>query len=148
MSRRKARVSVLLALVIAVLAGTALFRVSQQVQTAEDAERHLRISVASEKEAIRVLDAEWDYLNRPDRLEKLSQEYLNMQQPHTEQIEHTPAVLPDVMSPVIEAQTIALDKGARTPMRVPYPRTKPQRQQPRDFQRLLDDVAPAAGGAR
>lgn len=146
MSRRRARLSILLAIVLAVVAGTALFRVSQQVQTAEEEQQKLAAAVASEKEAIRVLNAEWDYLNRPDRLEELSQEYLRMQQPQIKQMESSPAQLPETRAPEMKAQPAVLE----VPALAPRPPAKPQRQQPpqRDFQKMLSDLAPAGGGAR
>lgn len=147
MSRRRARLSILLAIVLAVIAGTALFRVSQQVQVAEEEQQNLIAAVASEKEAIRVLNAEWDYLNRPDRLEELSQEYLHMQQPQMKQMENSPEQLPETRAPEMKAQPAVME----VPASAPRPIAKPQRvqQQPqRDFQKILGDLAPAAGGAR
>ncbi len=66
------------ALLLALLSGGALFWVSQQVQKGEREQRKLQQVVSQEQEAIRVLDAEWDYLNRPDRLEEMANEYLKM----------------------------------------------------------------------
>lgn len=66
------------ALLLALLSGSALFWVSQQVQKGEREQRKLQQVVSQEQEAIRVLDAEWDYLNRPDRLEVMAHEYLKM----------------------------------------------------------------------
>ncbi|MEM6812455.1 MAG: hypothetical protein AAF549_08310 [Pseudomonadota bacterium] len=53
-----------------------LFWTSQSVQTSEKKLRELQNAVFNEKEYIRVLTSEWDYLNRPERLEYLAQEYL------------------------------------------------------------------------
>ena len=66
------------ALLLALLSGGAFFWVSQQVQKGEREQRKLQQVVSQEQEAIRVLDAEWDYLNRPDRLEEMANEYLKM----------------------------------------------------------------------
>lgn len=158
---RKARtyLSIFLAVTLAVMAGTALFRVSQQVQTAEERQESLVQAVASEKEAIRVLNAEWDYLNRPDRLEALSQEYLHMRQPQMKQMESSPAQLPELHAPpTLEAQPAALEipatalpeqSQAQESAMAPRPSAKPQRAAPqRNFHRMLNDLAPAAGGKR
>ena len=51
--------------------GALLFTVSQDVQSIERDIRTVDNSVDNEKEALRVLRAEWHYLNRPDRLEKV-----------------------------------------------------------------------------
>ena len=158
MRKARAYLSILLAVTLAVMAGTALFRVSQQVQTAEEKQESLVQAVASEKEAIRVLNAEWDYLNRPDRLEALSQEYLHMRQPQMKQMESSPAQLPELHAPpTLEAQPAALEIPVTPPVQrqaqesapTPRPPAKPQRAAPqRDFHRMLNDLAPAAGGKR
>lgn len=71
--------SSIVALVLAVISGAMLFWVSQQVQEAERTQKKLQAVIEQEEEALRVLSAEWDYLNRPDRLEKLARTYLNME---------------------------------------------------------------------
>lgn len=38
----------------------------------------LRLKIAQEKESIRILEAEWSNLNRPGRLQKLSERYLDL----------------------------------------------------------------------
>ena len=73
------KLSALMSLALAVLSGAALFWVSQQVQEAERIQRGLQATLDQEHEALRVLTAEWDYLNRPDRLEELARTYLNME---------------------------------------------------------------------
>ena len=152
MKRSRARLSILLAVIMAVMAGTALFRVSQQVQTAEEEQQKLVRAVTSEKEAIRVLNAEWDYLNRPDRLEELSQEYLHMQMPQMKQMESSPADLPVTEAPAMQAQPAVLEVRPAPQAQdfAPRPVAKPARAVPpqRDFHRMLNDLAPAAGGAR
>lgn len=72
------RLTSLTALLLAVLAGAALFWVSQQVQQVEREQRQLLVGIDQREESIRVLKAEWDYLNRPERLEELANKYLNM----------------------------------------------------------------------
>lgn len=71
------RLSTVAVLILAVLSGVSLFWVSQQVQQLEREQRMIRQQVASEQEGIRVLVAEWDYLNRPERLERLVVRYLD-----------------------------------------------------------------------
>ena len=58
-------------LVCSLITGALLFTVSQDVQSIERDIRTVDNSVDNEKEALRVLRAEWHYLNRPDRLEKV-----------------------------------------------------------------------------
>ena len=78
------RVSGLLCLGISIASGALLFQTSQSVQRAEyelsQAQRH----VGTEEESLRILTAEWDYLNRPERLEKLTLENLDMDETQAE----------------------------------------------------------------
>lgn len=63
--------------VAAILAGL-LYWTSQSVQQAEDVLNEKRQAMASEEESLKVLGAEWDYLTRPQRLELLARQRLNM----------------------------------------------------------------------
>lgn len=75
---KKPGLPTVLSVVGAIAAGALLFWTSQSVQQAEDRLADLQRSVLSEEQSIRVLRAEWDYLNRPDRLEGLASEYLGL----------------------------------------------------------------------
>ncbi len=72
------RKSTLLWLVLAAFCGTALFHTSQKVHDERNKLAALNASIANEKESIRVLNAEWGYLNNPQRLETLAKTYLHM----------------------------------------------------------------------
>lgn len=144
------RISLILAVSAAVVSGVMLFSVSQKVQTAESEQRRLSAAVESERETIRVLNAEWDYLNRPDRVEDLAREYLRMKPPQAGQMESDAAVLPEAppsvtigRKPELEAQPAAL---VAQPI-APVPARKPERGG-QDFRRVLNEIAPAAGGGR
>ena len=80
MKRFKIKLSTLLSFALAIALGTALFSVSQQVQILERERRGLLEQIESKQEAMRVLNAEWDYLNRPDRIEELALRYLDKMQ--------------------------------------------------------------------
>lgn len=78
---------VLLTVVLgAVTSGSALMWTSQSVQTAEDRQDQIKKDILTEQQTIRVLRAEWDYLNRPDRIENLAREHLNMAAPEAAQM--------------------------------------------------------------
>jgi hypothetical protein len=81
MRRFKVKLSTIASFVLATALGAALFWVSQQVQMLEREQRGINQQISSEQEGMRVLNAEWDYLNRPDRIEALAAKYLDQMQP-------------------------------------------------------------------
>lgn len=80
---------------LAGLAGAALLHTSQSVQHAEERLDTLELSVYREEEKIRMLKAEWETLNRPERLERLAQEFLDLVPPSPDQITRDHLSLPD-----------------------------------------------------
>ncbi|MBU6475162.1 MAG: hypothetical protein KGQ70_04290 [Alphaproteobacteria bacterium] len=72
------RKSTLLWLTLAAFCGTALFHTSQKVHDERARLAALDSSIAHEKESIRVLGAEWAYLDSPQRLETLAAAYLHL----------------------------------------------------------------------
>ncbi len=81
------KVSGLLCLVLAIGTGTLLFHTSQSVQNAEQNLMDVRNDVVTEKESLRILSAEWDYLNCPERLEKLTLKNLDMDEPRADKVD-------------------------------------------------------------
>lgn len=81
MRRFKIKLSTIATFVLATVLGASLFWVSQQVQMLEREQRGINEQISSEQEGMRVLNAEWDYLNRPDRIEALAAKYLDQMQP-------------------------------------------------------------------
>ena len=61
-----------------------LMGVSQKVQRAERELVRLELSIVREQEAQKVLQAEWGFLNRPERIEALAIQYLGMVSPSPE----------------------------------------------------------------
>ncbi|MFT3975311.1 MAG: cell division protein FtsL [Amaricoccus sp.] len=57
--------------VLVVVCATWAYRVNYATQEAMNRVADLREEISAEREAIAVLTAEWEYLNRPDRLEQL-----------------------------------------------------------------------------
>ncbi len=107
------------------------FELYNGVSRVKDQERelaNLRAAIASEQEAIRVLKAEWSYLNQPERLQTLAREHLPLTQTGASQIvvmaslplkgETAPAGAP----PVVEANELP----RKVVPDAPKPRAKPE----------------------
>lgn len=73
------RKSTLLWLGMATVCSIILFSTSQKVIDGEAKLAELKRETMREEESLRVLQAEWSYLNQPDRLEKLARQYLHLQ---------------------------------------------------------------------
>jgi hypothetical protein len=72
------RKSTCLWLFLALASSIMLFRTSQHVTDGRQQLTAIQRDMRQEEESLRVLQAEWSYLNQPDRLEKLNKEYLSL----------------------------------------------------------------------
>lgn len=72
------RKSALIWVMLAVISGAALFHTSQKVTDGRTKLEAIAARTAKEPEALRVLEAEWAYLNQPGKLEKLVKQYLDL----------------------------------------------------------------------
>lgn len=91
------RRSLTLWLVMATLAGIGLFLVKGEAQHREEKLRALHRDILDTQEAIRVLKAEWSYLNQPERIEELARKYLDLvplDRAHMRAIDDLPAPVP------------------------------------------------------
>lgn len=79
---------------LAALSGAVLLHTSQSVQKSEERLEMLELAKYRDQEKIRMLRAEWETLNRPERLEKLANEFLEMVPPSPDQMAKTPDPLP------------------------------------------------------
>lgn len=90
--------------------GATLFWTSKQVQNAEAVARKQERSIAYERERYAVLEAEWHYLNNPDRLEKLAAN--NFVSSDVDATEDTaPVILTDTLSlPEFQLPVVPMEK--------------------------------------
>lgn len=155
----KLRLSTILSLALAAGAGFILFQTSQNVQQVESNLRNIQTALAKEQDAMRVLETEWDYLNRPDRLEDLARQHLKMQASSPAALVGDSGDLPDAGAPPIPLQKPVLkiqpavmktensaDSVPANELPMPAPVTNDARQQ---FNALLDDLTrqePSSGG--
>ena len=80
------RIVLLLALAFFVSTAFGLYRVADSVQALEADIRTANRSIVKERQAIRVLEAEWAYLNNPERIQALTEEFLAMTPPDGRQV--------------------------------------------------------------
>jgi hypothetical protein len=155
----KIRLSTILSLTLAAGAGFVLFQTSQNVQQAENNLHNVQTALAKEQDAMRVLEAEWDYLNRPDRLEELASQYLKMEASSPAALVGDSGDLPDTTAPALPPQKPAIKiqpavmtteapvaSGTANELPMPAPVTNDARRQ---FNDLLDDLTgqePSSGG--
>ena len=166
------RLSTIAALALTMASGAVLFSTAQKVQQAESRVARLKSSVSQEEQTIRVLRAEWDYLNRPDRLEALVKNNLELVPASPESVRDDSSHLPSVRMPVIPARKpgfagtnsipavyTAPEPASSIPsepaapvmesapaLQRPVAPLSPKDDSPRnDCQSLMNDLAPAGG---
>jgi len=72
------RASTILWLAAVILIGYAMFQVKYEVVQQEEQLARLNRQIADGREAIRVLNAEWNFLNQPERLNELAKRHLTL----------------------------------------------------------------------
>lgn len=74
-------------LVLAVIgASVGLYDIKYRAELVERRVQTIEKKIASEQESIRVLRAEWSYLNQPERLQELAQRYTKLEPLQASQI--------------------------------------------------------------
>lgn len=69
-----------------------LYLVKYSVQDVQREVATLKVNLAAEKESLHLLNAEWAYLNRPDRLRQLADRHLDLVPLESRQINHVSAL--------------------------------------------------------
>ena len=142
------RLTSLTALFLALLTGATLFWVSQQVQQVEREQRQLIAANSQEEESIRVLRAEWDYLNRPERLEQLSAKYLNMAPVSADTLIQSISAIPEPEEPSLAPEEHPVEISTSAPKVVEKPTIKlvppvlsgSEAAQEKDFGKVIDGI--------
>ncbi len=98
--------------IVAILLGGLLFNTSQNVQKSQDDLRALHAEIEAEKETIGVLEVEWEYLNRPQRLEELAKKTLKMSVPEAGEVTGNMDDIPDLSTHASEVLIIPQAKPA------------------------------------
>jgi cell division protein FtsL len=134
------RISNILSFAVATICGVLLFWTSQAVQHKEDQLSEIRHKLTQETETVRVLSVEWDYLNRPQRLEQLARDQLGMEQPSAKEVVRTASDIPE---PVFEEEGIvqAVSLEPAKPV-APKPEiVQPSKAEKQNFDALIQNLS-------
>jgi hypothetical protein len=82
------RLSTLLWALLVGVSGYAMFQVKYEVAQLEDELLRINHRIATDQEQIRVLDAEWSFLNQPQRLAQEAKRFLTLGPITSQQIGH------------------------------------------------------------
>lgn len=80
------KVSTLLSIALLILGAYGLYVVKWEVRELKRQNTLLQAEILKEERSIRVLEAEWAYLNRPERLRSLAKLHLDLDVMHGEQL--------------------------------------------------------------
>lgn len=122
------RVGTLFWLVLVSATGFAMFGVKYQVQALEDELGRTNRATAAAEHEIRVLDAEWAYLTRPETLEAMNRRYLSLGPIVTRQLHATATDIPlrpPPEPPVVVATAEPASPPPSAPEVVPEPTPEP-----------------------
>lgn len=98
-----------------IVVGYAMFQVKYEVMQQKRELAHINRQIADSREAIRVLRAEWSFLNQPARLGLLSKRYLNLVPIEAAQLGHISAI------PLRQTATAAVSVPAPAPAAITPP---------------------------
>ena len=71
---------------LVLLGGVAVFQLKEQARHLEQRLDDMNAQVAADEAAVRVLEAEWTYLSRPERLEELNGRYMGLRPVEADQV--------------------------------------------------------------
>ncbi len=109
-----------LGLFLTILIGAGTYWVSHEVERLEKRYAEIQSDILAEQESIHVLEAEWSYLNNPARIERLSQEYLSL-----DQIKVLQMASIDDLPEDADLHQYRIDKFGEAVAFMPVPRARP-----------------------
>lgn len=138
------RISNILSFAIATVCGVLLMWTSQAVQHKEDQLSEMRQKLARESDTMRVLSVEWDYLNRPQRLEDLARNQLGMEQPSAKEVVRNVADIPEPLFDEEEGmiQAVSVESAKPLPPQVMKSEiVSPSKAEKQDFETLIQNLS-------
>ena len=117
------RLSLVIWLIVAGAVALGLYQVKYEVQRLEEELHQVRSDIRQDRVALHVLEAEWAYLNRPERLQRLASKYLDMGPAGARQVAAVTALPPRISDsePAVRFASAAGDGDEALPL----PQSKP-----------------------
>jgi hypothetical protein len=104
-----------------------VYQVKYEVLRLQEELHQVRDDIRQDRVALHVLEAEWAYLNWPERLRRLAAEHLDMGPTEAKQVAAVTALPPRISDPepAVRAASAAPGDGAGETAALPLPRAKP-----------------------
>jgi hypothetical protein len=103
------------AIAVIIASAVGLYQVKYQVQDMERTLAGLKRDIVRDRAAIQVLEAEWSYLNQPDRLQDLADRYLELAPVTPSQMAAIESLPPRAVTPPAQPAVADAKAGAKTP---------------------------------
>jgi cell division protein FtsL len=117
------RVSLVIWLIVAGAVALGLYQVKYEVQRLEEELHQVRSDIRQDRVALHVLEAEWAYLNRPERLQRLASKHLEMGPAGAKQVAAVTALPPRISGD--ERPVRFASAGGEGEEALPLPQAKP-----------------------
>lgn len=113
------RISTIFWMILIVVSALGVYLVKYQVQSMQEELVKLENNLREERESLHVLEAEWAYLNRPERLQELADRHLPLMPSLSKQISSVEAIpqTADLVAKAEEAEEPAAQNSPITPVR-------------------------------
>ena len=119
------RVSLVIWLIVAGAVALGLYQVKYKVQRLEEELQQVRNDIRQDRVALHVLEAEWAYLNRPERLQRLASKHLDMGPSGAQQVAAVTALPPRISKGEQAVRYASADGADGAREALPLPQAKP-----------------------
>lgn len=146
------RLAIIIWAVVAAVLVLGLFELKYEVQRLEERLRTVRADIQREREAVHVLQAEWSYLNRPERIAELAARHLDLRPIDPDQVRRLDELPPRPMPAAAgepdpggssEPEMPSADGAAEVAKRPPAPKPSPDVRLPAAVRRTLASLRSA-----
>ncbi len=112
-------------LIVATGVAVGLYHVNYRVKELREELEQVENDIEKERERLRVLEAEWSYLNRPSRLARLARKHLDMDTIQPEQMVRVEQLPPRITEREMPRPDVSQPRDDEAADPLPLPRAKP-----------------------